>query len=108
MLTAIKVRNLKEEEEFELNHANDSISSEALLGKEYENNSNQDKVGDKQVMSLLKDLQKSKNNGEQYKGVNDQLLAKSAPTEKASSVSDKIGNNSPLGKVSNPDPRKGK
>lgn len=107
-LECVKVRTPLEEAEIELNHANDTASGESLLSKDYESSNNQDKFGDKQVMGLLKELQKNKVSGDQYKGVNDQLLAKSAPAEKAPSVSDKFGNVSPLGKVSNPDPRKGR
>lgn len=47
---------------------------------------NQDLVGEKQKMSMLKDLIKSKHMGEEYKGVNDAILAKSLPSEKASEM----------------------
>lgn len=107
--SCVKVRSLKEEEEFELNHKNDEKTDESLLTKDYEKSSNQDLVGEKQKMKLLKELSKMKNAGEQYKGVNDKILAKKAPVEKsAATKSDKSGTTSPLGKVSNPDPRKGK
>ena len=43
----------------------------------------QDLVGDKKVMSFLKELGKNSHKGTEYKGVNDQLLAKSAPTASA-------------------------
>lgn len=46
----------------------------------------QDLVGEKQKMSMLKDLMKEKHMGEEYKGVNDAILAKSAPSEKASEL----------------------
>lgn len=105
----VKVRSIKEEEEFELNHQNDEKTNEVLLTKDYEKSSNQDLVGEKQKMKLLKELSKMKNAGEQYKGINDKLLAKKAPSEKsAASKAEKSGTSSPLGKVSNPDPRKGK
>lgn len=79
----LRVRNLKEEEEIALNHAHDEKSGEALLNKDYETNvSAQDQVGDKHVMSLLKELNKIKHEGEQVTGTNDALLAKSSPKGK--------------------------
>lgn len=47
---------------------------------------NQELVGDKKVSDFLKDLAKVKHAGEPYNGVNDQLLVKSTPTEKASEM----------------------
>jgi hypothetical protein len=97
----VKVRNLKEQEEQELNHKNDEKSGEALLGKDYEKENNQHLAGQSNVMSLLKELGKVKHQGEQYKGVNDQLLAKKAPVEKAAKVTSKydksIGTTSAIG-----------
>lgn len=110
-LSCIKVRNLKEEQEQELNHENDEASGESLLEKsELEEVDGQKLVGDKHTMSLLKDLHKNKKELTQYKGVNDKLLAKKAPAEKSTTVKadKKSGSPSPLGKVTNPDPRKGK
>lgn len=75
----IIVRNLAEEKELEINHQNDDKSGESLLSKDYEASNNQKFVGEKQVMSLLKELNKTKKEGEQYKGVNDELLANGAP-----------------------------
>jgi hypothetical protein len=104
----IKVRNLKEQEEEELNHANDELSGEALIEKEYDKSTGQDKVGEKHVMSLLKELNKNKAELTQYKGVNEKLLAKKAPSEK-STKSEKLSSTTGVfGKVTNPDPRKGK
>jgi len=96
----VKVRNLKEVEEEELNHKFDETSGDALLGKDYDKESNQHLAGQSNVMSLLKELNKVKHQGEQYKGVNDQLLAKKAPVEKAATSAkyDKtIGTTSPVG-----------
>ena len=107
-LSCIKVRNLKEEEENELNHANDELSGEALLDKPLEEVNGQKLVGDKHNMSLLKDLTKNKKSLVQYKGVNDKILAKKAPSEKTVKAEKPSSSSSPLGKVSNPDPRKGK
>lgn len=78
----VVVRNLKEEEENAINHANDKKSGEALLGKDYEAGGAQDKVGEKQKMSLLKELSKNRAELTQYTGVNDELLAKSNPSSK--------------------------
>lgn len=104
----IKVRTIGEEAEVELNHAHDNLSGEALLGKDYESSNNQDLVGEKHTMSLLRDLNKVKHNGTQVTGTNDSLLASKLPSEKAATVNDKVGTASVLNKLSNPDPRKGK
>lgn len=99
----IKVRNPEEEAEVALNHANDEASGEALLEKELEAVDGQKLVGDKHVMSLLKELGKHKTNGEQVKGTNDKILAKKAPAEKAASakIDKKAGTISPVGSRQN-------
>ena len=107
----IKVRNLKEQEEEELNHANDEPSGEALIEKEYDKGTGQDTVGEKHVMSLLKELNKNKVELTQYKGVNEKLLAKKAPAEKSTKstkTEKQTSTTGVFGKVTNPDPRKGK
>lgn len=82
-LDSVRVRTPLEEAEIALNHANDEKSGEALLNKDYETNADGQKVvGEKQVMSLIKELSKVKHGGEQYKGVNDQLLADKVPVAK--------------------------
>ena len=109
-MNSIRVRTPLEEEEIALNYANQTKTSEAVLGKDYEASNNQKVFGDKQITSFLKELSKTKTTGEQYKGVNDDILAKSAPTEKSegpAKTKAKAGG-SPLSKVTNPDPRKGK
>lgn len=93
----IIVRTAGEQAEYAINHANDEKSGEALLGTDYEKSNNQDLVGTKHMMSFLKDLEKTKHAGEQYKGVNDQLLAKSSPSEKAVSDDSKPGTVSAIG-----------
>ena len=106
--SVIRVRNAEEEAEILLNHANDEASGEALLEKpELEEINGQTLVGDKHTMSLLKELSKDKKTLEQYKGVNDKILAKKAPSEKTAKVEKVASAKSPLGKVLNPDPRKG-
>ncbi len=93
----IIVRTAGEQAEYDINHAHDNKSGDALLGTEYEKSNNQDSVGTKHMMSFLKDLEKTKHAGEQYTGVNDQLLAKSSPSEKAVSDDSKAGTVSAIG-----------
>lgn len=82
-LECVRVRTPMEEAEIALNHANDTKSGESLLTKDYEANSEGQKlVGDKHVMSMLKELGKIKHNGDQVTGTNDELLAKSSPKGK--------------------------
>ena len=73
-------RTIAEDKEDTINHAHDKVSGEALLSKGYETSNNQDSVGENHTMSLLKELNKTKKAGEQYKGVNDEILAKSSPS----------------------------
>jgi hypothetical protein len=99
-LSSVKVRNLAEDAEEMLNHANDEKSGEALLNKDYEADSSAQKlVGEKQKFNLLKELMKDKKTLEQYKGVNDAILASSTPTESAPTDSSKINTKSPVGSV---------
>lgn len=111
----IKVRSLKEESEAELNVENfeeDNVKEEkkALLTTDYVKENNQDKVGDKGVSSFLKDLAKIRKEHEakQYKGVNDELLAKKPPREKPQEMPKLSASKGLFGSVNNPDPRKGK
>lgn len=111
--SCIKVRNLKEQEEEQINnqYCPNNASGDAILTKDYDKSNHQSLVGDKQVMSLLKELSKNKTTGAQYKGVNDQLLAKSVPSEKSVSKTGKVENSiSPIGSKQTvlPDPYKGK
>lgn len=87
--SCVRVRNPLEEAETDLNHSNDEKSGESLLNKDYEKSNNQELVGEKQKMSLLKELGKNKNQGTQYKGVNEKILAKKMPVEKTAKA-DKI------------------
>ncbi len=96
--SSIKVRNLKEQEEEELNNANAEATGESLLAKEeLEEVDGQKLVGDKHNMSLLKELTKNRKELEQYKGVNDKLLAKKAPAEKAGKAEKTPSSKSVLG-----------
>lgn len=103
----VKVRNLKEEEEEnEINHQFDTVSKDPLLGSDYPASNNQDLVGEKHKISFLKELNKTKHDMEQYKGVNDEILAKSGPVAAVGPAADAVKQNSTniLSKVSNPDP----
>ena len=74
----ILVRTLGEEAEASMNAqfmaAPDGKG--ALLGTDYEASNNQDLVGEKRVMSFLKDLNATKHELEQVTGTNDQLFVK--------------------------------
>lgn len=77
-----------------------------MLGKDYDKVNNQKLVGDKGVASFLKELSKNKQGLTQYKGVNDSILAKKAPVEKAVKAEKVAASKSPLSSVSNPRPGK--
>jgi len=108
----IRVRSLKEEDEIELNTEHlVADKKDALLNQDYQKESNQDMVGEKKISSLIKELAKASKDTQptQYKGVNDKILAKSAPKEKTTAASKIETANSVLkGQSGNPDPRKGK
>lgn len=73
----VRVRNLREEAENDINYANKEKSGESLLNKDYEKDAGAQKlVGGEHAMSLLKELGKAKPTLEQYSGVNDQLFTK--------------------------------
>ena len=93
---SIKVRNLKEQEEEELNNANAEPTGEALIEKDYAKEDNQSLVGDKHSMSLLKELSKKKVELTQYKGVNDKILAKKVPSEKSAKADKLPATKSPI------------
>jgi hypothetical protein len=75
----IVVRTMAEEEEYRLNHKYDTDFGEQIIGSDYPASNNQDIVGEKHLMSFLKDLSKTKHAGEEVTGYNDQILAKGAP-----------------------------
>jgi hypothetical protein len=110
-LSRIRVRSLKEEEEAELNSQNlVDGNNGSLLNQEYAKENNQNIVGDKHVTSFLKELSKASKEYQptQYKGVNEKILAKSAPKEKSAAVN-KVGPAKSVlkGLSGNPNPRKG-
>ena len=107
----IRVRTPLEEATFEAEQTPEKKDDKPLLTQDYTKENNQGLVGEKQISSLLKDLSKSRKEKQpvQYKGVNDQLLAKSVHKEKAEEMS-KPGPAYSMLKalVGNPDTRKGK
>ena len=92
----IRVRNEQEEQELELNHEHDESTGESLLEKDLEEVDGQKLVGQKHTMSLLKELGKNKTTGTQYKGTNDKLLAKKAPSEKPAKAEKHTPSASPI------------
>jgi hypothetical protein len=74
---SVKVLNEKEQEEVALNHANDELTGESIVGTDYEKADNQELVGDKRL-TFLKSL-KNEEKFKQVTGTNDQLLAKTMP-----------------------------
>lgn len=96
----IRVRNMKEEEELEINHAHDTKSGESLLSKDYDADAaGQKLVGEKHKMSLLKELGKVKKELDQYKGTNESLLASTVPSETIPASKTKINTKSTVGSV---------
>lgn len=75
----VKVRNMHEEKEHEINHEHDHASGKALIGTDYDASNHQATVGEKHKENFLKDLSKVKHQGTQYKGVNDKILATGTP-----------------------------
>ena len=70
----------------------------------------QDDVGLKKLASLLKELNKDKHGGIQYKGVNDEIQAKSAYKEKPAKFNTDlpVGDKSPMGNRKQSNPRTGR
>lgn len=97
-LGSVCVRNSREQEEYEINHAHDELTGQAIVGTDYAAENNQDIVGEKRTMSFLKDLNSNaRTTGTPISGINDALLAKSAPKEKAATTEDKTGTVSAIG-----------
>lgn len=76
---SVKVKNLAEEKEDEINHQHDKRTGKAVIGADYEDSNNQDLVGEKYAMNFLQELHKEKHQGTQVKGYNDEILASGAP-----------------------------
>lgn len=87
---SIRVRTPVEESNFELETANLDVEEDkkALLTQDYEKANTQGLVGEKHLGNFLKELAKERKNKEctQYKGANDQLLAKKLHKEKAEAM----------------------
>ena len=95
----IRVRTANQSAEQVQEEANKAEAKDkALLGQcDPAPSNHQDLVGDKKISSFLKDLANNKSGGEQYKGVNDEILAKSVPTEKSAEVAEASAGISPIG-----------
>jgi hypothetical protein len=106
----IRVRTPGEMAEMALNLEHNQASDESFLLKDYADENNQDLVGQKHVVSFLKELGKQEHTLQPVAGVNDQLLAKTVPTESAGKTADVKPGISPVGSRQNkiPDPYKGK
>jgi hypothetical protein len=96
--------------EMALNLEHNQASNESFLLKDYPAENNQDLVGQKHVVSFLKELGKQEHTLQPVAGVNDQLLAKTVPTDSAGKTADVKPGISPVGSRQNkiPDPYKGK
>lgn len=104
------VRTIGEDLEDEINNGPEAKG--ALLGTDYPTEDHQDKVGEKRLMSFLKDISSTSTTGTAYTGVNDELLAKSAPAEKVAKAKEtkETGTVSAIGSkaIKLPDPYKGR
>lgn len=80
----VRVKTPAEEAAMEAEFNEQDKDSKPLLTQNYEKSSHQDLVGEKRISNFLKELSKAEKTGrtEQYKGANDQILAKSAPKAK--------------------------
>jgi hypothetical protein len=95
--SAIRVKNIREADEDEINHQHDNKTGKSVLQADYEASNNQKMVGSEHSMSLLKELNKTKKSGHQYTGANDAILAKNVPAEKTNTKESKQNNTSPVG-----------
>ena len=93
----IRVRSPLEDAESELNAEHLEVDKKALLTQDYQKENNQNNVGDKGVSNFLKDLAKVRKEHVQYKGVNDAMLAKKSPKEKAQDQAKPSAGTSPIG-----------
>lgn len=93
----IRVRSPLEDAESELNAEHLEVDKKALLTQDYQKENNQNSVGDKGVSNFLKDLAKVRKEHVQYKGVNDAMLAKKSPKEKAQDQAKPSAGTSPIG-----------
>lgn len=92
------------EDEMEKDPVSQHEDGPVLGNKEYPDvKGAQDTVGLKKIESLLKELGKDKHAGEQYKGINDAILASKVLAEKPAKTTNDLpqGNNAPVGSVKN-------
>jgi hypothetical protein len=88
-ISFVKVRSLKEEEVAEIKQNPETSEGKALITQfDFPKENHQNIVGEKHISTFLKNLAKErkKNGPQQYKGVNDQLLAAKAHKEKANEM----------------------
>jgi hypothetical protein len=97
LLSDLMVRNLKEEEEYEVNHAHDVKTGKAFVGTDYEASNHQEIVGEKHTMNLLKELGKVKHQPEPVTGTNDQLFPSGVPETDKQPMSTKVNVKSEIG-----------
>lgn len=95
-LDRIRVRSPLEDAEAELNIEHLEVDKKALLTQDYQKENNQNTVGDKGISNFLKDLAKVRKEQVQYKGVNDSILAKKSPKEKATEQVKPAAGTSPI------------
>ena len=93
----IRVRSPLEDAESELNAEHLEVDKKALLTQDYQKENNQNGVGDKGISNFLKDIAKVRKEHVQYKGVNDAILAKKTPKEKAQDQAKQSAGTSPIG-----------
>jgi len=93
----IRVRSPLEDAESELNAEHLEVDKKALLTQDYQKENNQNSVGDKGISNFLKDIAKVRKEHVQYKGVNDAILAKKTPKEKAQDQAKPSAGTSPIG-----------
>jgi len=75
----VKVKTPAEEKEHAINHAHDQASGESLLEKPYEESNHQNLVGEKHMMSFLKELNKEdKKTGKAVEGANEKMFPKTS------------------------------
>jgi hypothetical protein len=102
--SSVRVRNLKEEEEYALNHKFDQKSGKAVLGTDFETSNNQNLVGEEQKMNFLKAIGNNKRDLTPVTGTNDQLFVTTKKVKEQTEQSpktDKSGFTSPVGTKQN-------
>jgi len=96
----VKVKTPADEKEHAINHAHDHKSGKATLGTDYEASNHQDLVGEKHMMSFLKELSKEDRKlGKEVEGSNEKLFPKTGKvkTQTEESIKEKASH-SPVAK----------